>query len=162
LTGFIKKYPIRGQLLISGTIAWASDTTLQLAKNEPFDFTRNLRFTSTFLFFLAPANLIWFRFLDAKKLSPVLCVIADAIIFYPSALITLITINNFLKVNLTFEKKSKKINSVSDFLEILVPAWCFWIPVQFLNFSFTPLNYRLIVVQVAAYLFNMFLSFKIN
>ena len=98
LAGFIKKYPIRGQLLISGTIAWASDTTLQLAKNEPFDFTRNLRFTSTFLFFLAPANLIWFRFLDANKLSPVLCVIADAIIFYPSALITLITINNFLKV----------------------------------------------------------------
>ena len=47
--------------MLSGSIAWASDITSQLIAGHKFDLERNIRFTSTFLLFVGPSNLLWLR-----------------------------------------------------------------------------------------------------
>ena len=47
--------------MLSGSIAWASDITSQLIAGQKFDLERNIRFTSTFLLFVGPSNLLWLR-----------------------------------------------------------------------------------------------------
>lgn len=160
----MKRAPVRTQLGLSGLIAWSSDTSMQLlSSDQPFDVARNVRFSATFMLFGGPANLIWLRFLDRRRMQPVYSVMCDIVMFYPAFLLCIVSINEYIKVNISNESKQSELTKrLSDFPSLVFQSWCYWIPVQMVNFTYIPLNYRLIVVQSAAYFWNMFLSYNIN
>ena len=48
----------------------------------------------------------------------------------------------------------------SEILDVMKAGWPYWISVQFVNFKFVPLDYRVFVVQAAALFWNTFLAWK--
>ena len=163
ISRLMKKYPIRTQLGLSGLIAWSSDTTVQVLSDRPFDYTRNIRFAATFLLFGGPANLAWLRFLDSRKLNTIHCVACDNLMFYPTLLFCIVSINELLKFYVTNETNQNELpDRMQELPGLVASSWCVWVPVQTVNFTYVPLHYRLIVIQSAAYVFNMYVSYKIN
>ena len=89
----------------------------------------------------------------AKKVT------CDQILFTP------IILSNFLMINeiLMGNGISGVISKIeADFTSMLLANWSVWIPAQFVNFYFMPLNYRVVFIQVVALFWNMYVSWKAN
>ena len=75
----------------------------------------------------------------------------------------MVTLNEFLSAHVTGESDQMNVlGRLETITEIIPISICYWIPIQFINFRFVPLHFRLIYVQFAAYVFNIYLSMKIN
>ena len=97
------------------------------------------------------------------KINPLPSCILDQVAFYPVFLIIMVTLNEFLSAHVTRESnKMNVLGRLETITEIIPISICYWIPIQFINFRFVPLHFRLIYVQFAAYVFNIYLSMKIN
>ena len=97
------------------------------------------------------------------KINPLPSCILDQIAFYPIFLIIMVTLNEFLSANVTNESNEMNVlGRLETITEIIPISISYWIPIQFINFRFVPLHFRLIYVQFAAYVFNIYLSMKIN
>ena len=97
------------------------------------------------------------------KINPLPSCFLDQVAFYPVFLIIMVTLNEFLSAHVTGESnKMNVLGRLETITEIIPISICYWIPIQFINFRFVPLHFRLIYVQFAAYVFNIYLSMKIN
>ena len=97
------------------------------------------------------------------KINPLPSCILDQVAFYPVFLIIMVTLNEFLSAHVTGESNEMNVlGRLETITEIIPISICYWIPIQFINFRFVPLHFRLIYVQFAAYVFNIYLSMKIN
>jgi len=99
----------------------------------------------------------------------------DQFIFSPIMMATFLMINECMN-NLLYSVKIKKCILVLaghgvaggmqklnvDFVDMIIANWTLWIPVQLTNFYFTPLNYRVVFIQVAAFFWNTYVAWKAN
>ena len=114
-------------------------------------------------FFILEKN---FRMVVAERLFPGTLakqlakkVTCDQILFTPIILSCFLLINESLMGNGISGGISK---IEADFTSMLVANWSVWIPAQFVNFYFMPLNYRVVFIQVVALFWNMYVSWKAN
>mgnify|MGYP000124864503 CR=1 FL=1 len=159
----LRKYPTTGQLGLAGFIAWSSDTTLQLLTDKPFDYNRNLRFATTFFLVQGPSNLVWLRWLDKRNWSPAKCVFVDMFLFYPVQLSCIAAVSESLKLYVTKETNRNELNErLNDIPGLITDSLFYWIPVSYIYFAYLSLAYRLVAINCASYIFNIYISYVIN
>ena len=148
-------------VLTCGTMTGLGDIIAQNCFNpeKPWDYVRTLKFASVGALYVGPILTFWYKFLDkrfgmqfsAKKLF------TDQGLFNPVLTSGFIALNAGLSGIAPLE--SLKL-AKSEILDVMKAGWPFWITVQFVNFKFIALDYRVLVVQFAALFWNTFLAWK--
>ncbi|CAI2330413.1 unnamed protein product [Caenorhabditis sp. 36 PRJEB53466] len=159
----LARRPLLTQVVVSGGVSGAGDAFTQyLTGQKTWDHWRTARFTCLAAVFIAPPLNVWFRVLErirhANRHVQVLSRMApDQLVFSP-------LFNAFILVQLRVLEGF----SVSESIERMKADWFVvyssslrvWPFVQLLNFYFVPLNYRVILIQVVAFFWNSWLSYK--
>ena len=167
----VQKRPVITQSLMASSMWMLGDTIAQNfelrnsnAKNSSsFNYSRTLKMGAIGLLWNGPFSSWWLRRLDKtfgnspksvyKKLA------ADQILQNPvltGGIIFLVGVSN----SLTFEKSAAVVKE--ELLSVMYRGWAFWVVVQYFNFRFTPLNYRLLLIQCASIVWNGYLSWRSN
>ncbi|KAI6205495.1 hypothetical protein M3Y94_00798900 [Aphelenchoides besseyi] len=119
------------------------------------------RFADFAFSFFQPSTSQWFKVLDRipgnTRFSPLKRVMVDQLFFAPPFSASII-FNLHLLQGYSISQSWNKLRE--HFFDIYKRSILYWPFVQILNFSVVPLRYRVIVVQVAALVWNAFLSFK--
>ncbi|CEF69981.1 Protein Mpv17 [Strongyloides ratti] len=123
----------------------------------------SIRFFVVPCFYIAPILSKYFSILakmpGTKKIKPIKMVLFDQIIFSPvfsSSVIISLRLTECFSI-------SESINSwKNEFLDIYKTSLAFWPFVQLANFYVVPVHFRVFVTQVAALIWNTYLSFKLN
>uniref|UniRef100_A0A0K0FA75 Mitochondrial inner membrane protein Mpv17 n=1 Tax=Strongyloides venezuelensis TaxID=75913 RepID=A0A0K0FA75_STRVS len=155
-------------MALSGTLGAAGDGICQIAIekkkfNKNFDTSRTIRFFVVPCFYIAPVLSRYFTILakmpGTPKIKPLKMVLFDQLIFSP-----IFSSSVILSLRLTEGfTLSESINSWKvEFYDIYKTSLKFWPFVQLANFYVIPIQYRVFVTQVAALIWNIFLSFKLN
>lgn len=107
----------------------------------------------------------WYGFLD-KRVSAktpigrtVQKVFVDQFVFAPFFLATLLSVIGFSQ-HQDIEKVKTKLNN--EYLDVLISNYAVWPWVQIINFRFVPLNYQVLLTQVVAVMWNIYISWKTN
>ncbi|CAI5441200.1 unnamed protein product [Caenorhabditis angaria] len=159
----LHRRPLLTQMVISGTVSGAGDMFAQyITGQKEWDKLRTARFVTLAAVFIAPPLNIWFRLLEkiqhknrhilvAKRMLP------DQLVFSP-------VFNAFILTNLRVLEGFSIDESISkmknDWYDVYTNSLALWPAVQLCNFYFVPLHYRVIVIQVVAFFWNSYLSFK--
>ncbi|KAJ1371937.1 Protein Mpv17 [Parelaphostrongylus tenuis] len=161
----LKKQPLLTQVIASGVIAGGGDafcqTVFEKRGLKSYDTMRTSRFVILASFFIAPSLNVWFKALERVKGSPNIVplkrMIIDQTLFSPwfNALILL---NLRLLEGISFKESYRKMKN--DWWTIYKNSLKVWPAVQLINFYLIPLNMRIIVVQLVAFFWNSYLSFK--
>ncbi|KAI6232523.1 Mpv17-like protein [Aphelenchoides besseyi] len=157
--------PLTTQALSAGCIGILGDATCQFLVDRrtirDYDPIRGLRFFVLPTFYIAPILSQWFKVLDRipgnTRFSPLKRVMVDQLFFAPPFSASII-FNLHLLQGYSISQSWNKLRE--HFFDIYKRSILYWPFVQILNFSVVPLRYRVIVVQVAALVWNAFLSFK--
>ena len=176
----VQKSPILAQSLMAGTTCMIGDVVAQKLTpylihkyktynqtnpepyhSLPYDIKRTLKFGCFGAFYFGPLCSVWLRQLDKwfpntvkqatfKKLA------ADQGFWAPSLTFGFLLINGLIEIKgdaaKSFELAKEQI------WPVMQKGWPFWMSVMYLNFTFAPLNFRLLNVQIAAIIWNSFLS----
>lgn len=103
----------------------------------------------------------WYKILEsmyginavAKK------VLTDQLVFSPVFIAVLVTSLNLLQ-GLTWNDALAKVQA--SYIDILLTGYQIWPVVQVGNFYFVPIQYRVLLVQAVAVVWNTYLSWKLN
>ncbi|KAE9417599.1 hypothetical protein Angca_003653 [Angiostrongylus cantonensis] len=161
----LKKRPLITHVIASGAISGAGDAFCQVAFEKrglkAYDFMRTGRFVVLSSFFIAPSLNVWFKALERVKgdlkVVPFKRVVIDQILFSPSFNALILFILRMLEgigINESYKKMKK------DWRTIYVNSLKVWPAVQLINFYLIPLNMRVIIIQVVAFFWNSYLSFR--
>lgn len=143
--------------------------------DKPYDLSRTLKFGLIGLLYIGPIDSRWLRILDkivpkTSKHNVSKKVAADQFMFDPVltfGYLVLITYMSTPMEKLIYPNNRDQreislkdsINLATDeILPIMIKSWPYWILVQYANFAFIPLNFRLLVIQTANIAWNSFLS----
>ena len=169
----VEKRPVITQSLMASSMWMLGDAIAQnfemRRKTEKqaatFNYSRTLKMGLIGLCWNGPFSSVWLRFLDRrfgtsgaskvvfKKLA------ADQILQNPvltGGIIFLVGVSNQLSV----EKSANVVKE--ELLSVMYRGWVYWVMVQIVNFKYTPLNYRLLVIQCASIIWNCYLSMRSN
>ncbi|KAL1932325.1 hypothetical protein VTP01DRAFT_9381 [Rhizomucor pusillus] len=161
----LARRPILVQSLTTVFLFGAGDVLAQQGVErrglEQHEISRTFRMAAFGGTFAGPALSIWYRFLEKniKATTPlaglVKKVAADQLLSAP------IFIGVFFTVQGLFE--GKPVNEIKEKLQngytsALFANYKLWPAVQFINFYYTPLNYRLMVTNLVALGWNAYLS----
>ncbi|ETN85803.1 Mpv17 / PMP22 family protein [Necator americanus] len=161
----LQKRPLLTQIVASGVISGAGDAFTQIAfekrNTKTYDFERTGRFFFLASAFIAPALNKWFKLLERvkgpPKIIPLFRVGIDQIAFAP-VFNALILVNLRLLEGLGLETSYRKMKE--DWWIIYSSSLKVWPAVQLVNFYLIPLNMRVIVIQLVAFFWNAYLSYK--
>ena len=136
-------------------------------KALPWDVQRTLKFGALGLCYFGPLVSFWLRFLDKAvartgatgNAAVIRKLVPDQFIFAPTLTVGFLCLNAYTN-GVSAEKSFR--SSIEQIWQVQMKAWPFWISVQILNFSLVPLNFRLLNIQIAAILWNSFLSWFTN
>ncbi|VDK54566.1 unnamed protein product [Anisakis simplex] len=174
----MKKRPVLTQCVTAGVLGVCGDGISQKVVERrswvEYDVARGLRFLAITGFYCvrisfelslrkAPVLVWWFRVLERvpghPKTVPLKRLFLDQTTMAP-------VFNASILFNLRLmegESASESYSSLKrDFLGIWIPSLMYWPFIQMANFYMVPLNYRVIVVQVAALFWNTFLSYRMQ
>ncbi|KNE65450.1 hypothetical protein AMAG_11076 [Allomyces macrogynus ATCC 38327] len=162
-------YPILTQSAATAVLFAAGDVLAQqgvegkgLAGHE---WARTGRLALFGLVVAGPALSHWYRFLDrrivlrnAHPLTTLSARVAmDQFVFSPVSVATFFTVNTLLEDGkLDMGKLKTKLSAT--YSTALVNNWKVWIPVQYANFWFVPVQHRLLVVNTVALGWNTYMS----
>ncbi|XP_043287781.1 protein Mpv17 [Venturia canescens] len=164
----IVKYPLRAQAVQAGILMATGD---QIAQNfiekrqfNDLDFLRTSQFFAIGFCVAGPVTRTWYGLLDkffgskgaTAALKKVTC---DQLLFAPCFIVVLLTTIGLMQGNEIASVKAKVENEFSD---ILLNNYKVWPLVQLVNFSLTPLQYQVLVVQVVAIFWNSYISYRTN
>lgn len=131
---------------------------------KDYDTKRGTRFFILPAFYIAPILSQWFKVLERvvvgnPKFVPLKRVIIDQLFFAPPFSASIIFGLHLLEgqsVKNAFQRLK------AQFLDIYKRSVTYWPIVQLFNFYLIPLNMRVVIVQIAAFAWNSFLSYKTN
>uniref|UniRef100_A0A914YBW3 Mitochondrial inner membrane protein Mpv17 n=1 Tax=Panagrolaimus superbus TaxID=310955 RepID=A0A914YBW3_9BILA len=152
-------------IIFAGVIGATGDvicqTFIEKRDLKNYDGWRTARFFGLTCFYISPILNRWFHVLERIKGNarylPLKKVAIDQICFAPFFSASVIYNLRLLE---GFGIKESWNKLVTDYLEIYKHSILFWPFVQLINFYCMPLNFRVIFVQLAALIWNTFLSFK--
>ncbi|EYC29490.1 hypothetical protein Y032_0006g3001 [Ancylostoma ceylanicum] len=161
----LQKRPLLTQIVASGVISGAGDAFTQVAFEKrnlkTYDFERTGRFFFLASAFIAPCLSKWFKVLERikgnPKIIPLARVAIDQIAFAP-VFNAIILVNLRLLERLGFETSWRKMKE--DWWTIYTSSLKVWPAVQIINFYLIPLNMRVIIIQLVAFFWNAYLSYK--
>ncbi|KHJ92126.1 Mpv17 / PMP22 family protein [Oesophagostomum dentatum] len=148
-----------------GVICGAGDAFTQIAfekrRLKDYDFERTGRFVVLASVFIAPPLNRWFRLLERirgnPKIVPAFRVAIDQLAFAPFFNgVILVTLR--LLERLSFDTSWRKMKE--DWWPIYSSSLMVWPAVQLVNFYLIPLNMRVIIVQMVAFFWNAYLSYR--
>ncbi|CAJ0601299.1 unnamed protein product [Cylicocyclus nassatus] len=157
--------PLLTQIVASGVICGAGDAFTQLViekrRMKDYDYPRTGRFFFLASAFIAPCLNKWFKVLERvggnPKIVPLIRVAIDQLTFAPF-FNAVILFNLRVLEGFSVETSWRKMKE--DWWTIYSSSLMVWPAVQLVNFYLIPLNMRVIVVQLVAFFWNAFLSYK--
>jgi protein Mpv17 len=156
----IVNYPVRTAMITGSLVATAGDYVCQRLtnKDKSYDYKRGLRYaliaSST-----SPVVLFWYRFLNRRFNRLYSKLAMDQFIFSPIDIMYCFAANTFLIGGDIYQLKSKIYN---DLPSTYCGNMLFWTTALSVNFSIIPLNYRLLFSNGCSFLYNIYLSYKVN
>jgi len=163
----VERRPILAQSVMTSALVSTGDIIAQLGfSKDPYDAKRTLKFSAIGLFYGGPILAKWYLWLEpfaARKFRylpksvVVKKVILDQFVLqapYTAGVLTINGLLNGVSISDTFPMIK------SNMLGILMAAWPYWCSVQTINFKYIPFAYRMLTMQIAAILWNVFLSWK--
>uniref|UniRef100_A0A915AV39 Mitochondrial inner membrane protein Mpv17 n=2 Tax=Parascaris univalens TaxID=6257 RepID=A0A915AV39_PARUN len=164
-SSLMKRRPVSTQCITAGFLGVCGDTISQKLVEghswKEYDASRGARFFVITGIYIAPILVYWYRMLERvggnPRIVPFKRVLIDQTFFAPPFNATVL----FNLRLLEGESPTQSYRSLKrDFLGVWIPSLSYWPGVQLINFYCVPLNLRVIVVQVAALLWNSFLSYR--
>lgn len=170
--GLLKTHPKKTNAIMTGTLFGLGDVIAQLGfpqkgSNTKYDFARTARsviYGSMIFSFVGDR---WFKFLSNKVSLPnrpnghwtntLFRVGVDQVTFAPTSIPFYFGCLTLMEGK-TLEDAKKKIND--RWWETLRANWAVWPAFQCFNFTFVPLQHRLLAVNAIAIFWNTFLSYK--
>jgi hypothetical protein len=186
------KHPIKTKALTNGIIYSLADATCQEIENKYNKDKNNKKYeyniTRTFVFWLfgtfmsGPANHLWMNRLNkigknlvftkkySKNKANVIMVSLDQLLYSPIYSITFYTFAHYLNEKLNNkENKSNKIifNESIYHTKKIFPItysseFLFWPFIQFINFKYININYRVLFMSKCNLLWSIFTSYMVN
>ncbi|KAI1724375.1 mpv17 / PMP22 family domain-containing protein [Ditylenchus destructor] len=168
----LNKRPLLTQMVSAGVIGAAGDAITQLGIENVslshYDLMRTTRFFLLPTFYIAPVLGKWFRTLEkwsvpgrwlfgSRKTLPLKKLAVDQIFFAPIFSASIIY-NLRLMEGYSIKESWEKL--VIDYWDIYKRSIQYWPCMQLINFYVIPLQFRVIFTQVAALIWNVFLSHK--
>ncbi|MFH4977189.1 hypothetical protein AB6A40_003898 [Gnathostoma spinigerum] len=161
----LESRPLLTQCVTSGIIGGMGDaisqTVVERRTWKEYDVSRTNRFVLITGIYIAPCLAAWFRLLErvrgATKIIPLKKVALDQLLFAPPFSATIIY-NLRLLEGQSLKRSWESLKR--DFIGIYACSLAFWPGIQLFNFYFVPLHFRVILVQIAALLWNTFLSYR--
>lgn len=159
----LARRPLLTQVIVSGAVSGAGDAFTQyLTGQKHWDYLRTARFSCLAAVFIAPPLNVWFRVLErvrhTNRHAQVFARMSiDQFMFSP-IFNAIILVNLRLLEGFSFDKSVDKMKN--DWYDVYTSSLKLWPAVQLVNFYFVPLNYRVILIQVVAFFWNSWLSFK--
>jgi len=142
-----------------------AQTLLENNSLSTVDYSRTAKFFGIGFIVAGPGLRKWYGLLDArirstKPLTRTLeKVFFDQIVFAPLFLGGLVSIIGFTQ-HQDIEKIKTKLQN--EYVDILKSNYYVWPWVQLINFRFVPLNYQVLVTQVVAVMWNIYVSWRTN
>ncbi|XP_065650867.1 protein Mpv17 isoform X2 [Hydra vulgaris] len=167
-TQALSKHPFAITMATTGTISCFGDLIAQqIIEQRGFQnhqIRRTLKLTCMGFFMVAPTLRCWYLTLDKlfkgnKARVAIQKMILDQTLFAP------FFIGNFLIVADALENKSIEqiIDKLkSSYFQTLTMNWFIWPPVQIANFYYIPLEHRVLFSNMAALIWNTYLSWVVN
>ncbi|XP_065333291.1 protein Mpv17-like [Cloeon dipterum] len=165
----LEKHPIVTQAVQTGFLMGAGDVIAQVTLDKKtllaIDVRRTGTFTAIGFFYLGPSLRLWYGTLQSlfgtggQPKVALKKVVLDQVLFAPAVLASILTIvplANGQSLNEAKEKLGK------EYWPVLKANYQIWPWVQIANFYWVPLQYQVLVVQVVALFWNVFVSWKAN
>jgi len=164
----LHKYPWRTHItqtaLFMGLGDFICQTTIEKIPIKEVEWKRVARFTTIGFLIMGPGLRIWYIQLDkiipaATKYIGVKKMLVDQAVFAPAAAFAIISASGALQ-----SKSYGQIKQALDekLVDVILANWMMWPAVQTVNFTYVPFNYRILVVNVAAIFWNIYLAWKAN
>lgn len=151
-----------GLLMATGDVV--AQTVIDGKRLHDMDFVRVVRFGAIGTCLVGPSLFTWYGFMERRigtagtsTLLKKVC--ADQLLFAPSFIVVLLSTIGFSQGQ---SPKKVKEQLFATYPDILLNNYKLWPAVQLFNFYLTPLQYRVLVVQLVAIFWNTYLSWKTN
>jgi len=164
--------PYRTKMLTNILIFGAADTICQTvfekSSIKTFDFQRLGNMMLIGCFFVAPIGHLWYckwapslipRVTMNPKIQPVIGMLADQLIFAPPFVSSFLFLNDYLK---NFSAKKAAENVKEKIWTGMKANWKLWPPVQLINFSIVPIQFRVPFVNFVSLFWTIYLSYLQN
>ena len=162
----LEEAPLLTKCATSGALNLLGDFLCQKFfgdKGAPYDWERSFKFAFLGLVLVGPALHFWYQTLGRGMASmglkgnakALVSLVLDQLCFAP------VFIASFFAALLTIDGKASEIPAVlqKDLKSAVVTNWGIWVPGQFLNFRFVPLNLQVLCANCIALIWNTYLSF---
>ncbi|PIN11667.1 Peroxisomal membrane protein MPV17 [Handroanthus impetiginosus] len=159
----LAKYPVITKAVTSALLTLVGDIICQVVIDQvpSLDFKRTFTFTLLGLVLVGPTLHFWYLYLSKLISTPgasgaLLRLLLDQFLFSP------IFIGTFLSTLVTLEGKPSNVipKLQQEWFSSVVANWQLWIPFQFLNFRFVPLQFQVLAANFIALIWNVILSYK--
>ncbi|KAK3907694.1 Protein Mpv17 [Frankliniella fusca] len=164
----VQRYPMSAQAAQTGLLMTTGDIVAQTVIDKrglhDLDVGRIARFGAIGACLVGPSLHTWYGFMErhigaAGVNALVKKVCADQLIFAPSFIVVLLS-----TIGLSQGKSVEQVKEqlTATYPDVLINNYKLWPAVQLFNFWLTPLQYRVVVVQLVAIFWNTYLSWKTN
>ncbi|KAF4533027.1 hypothetical protein B566_EDAN000719 [Ephemera danica] len=165
----LDKHPYVTQAIQTGILMGAGDVIAQVGVEkktaETFDVRRTLCFTGIGIFYLGPSLRLWYGTLErlfGSARHPKVAfkkVATDQLVFAPTFLASILTLVPLTNGH-SWQKAKAKLGA--DYWTVLKANYQLWPWVQIANFYWVPLRHQVLVVQLVALFWNVYVSWRAN
>lgn len=165
----LKQHPAATKITTGAFLVGVGDTIAQkvVEKNAKWDYARTARFAGIAFFIITPCTRTWVDVILPKlvpikpgqKVTTKLAlkkVGCDMFIFGPIITTMFVSLNMYFSGEVKTSQIYGRVREIQP--EIISKAWCWWGPNQFINFKFVPAHLQASYIQIAALVWNTFLS----
>jgi len=167
-TKFVDKFPWGSQILQTGVLCASGDVIAQVLverkKLEEFEISRVGRFFLMGSCVVAPCIRSWYLVLERivkiqGSRAAFSKMVLDQAFFAPCFLVVFVTAASTLQ-GLSVQDIKKNLDA--NYVDIVLTNWKIWPATQLLNFYLTPVQHRILVVNIVALFWNTYLAVKTN
>nr|XP_022289368.1 protein sym-1-like isoform X1 [Crassostrea virginica] len=157
----LEKHPLVTMSCTTGTLMATGDAISQLVveRTKKFDFVRNGRFLVFGVFIGGPMFRGWYFSIDKvfgkTKYAPMKMMIADQGVFAPVFLPFFLFTMGIMRQDPVHEIKNK---IKKDYYDVITTNWKIWPAAQIINFTFVPLQHRIMVVNIVSIGWNCYMA----
>ncbi|XP_060553543.1 protein Mpv17-like isoform X3 [Ruditapes philippinarum] len=163
----LKVHPIRTAAISAGTLLSAGDVLAQLVVEkrplEMYNVKRTIRFAIFGTFFGGPMFSVWYSTLARKlghtKYAALKMVACDQLLFAPPFIAYFLIVMELMKGE---GLQDIKLKLQDDYGDVMKTNYKIWPAVQAMNFTFVPVHYRVLVVNLVSVGWNTYLAWKVE